>query len=91
MAGNRFGQQQQRVDPAPGIARPVREPDQKYTLILSQNLRRSLDEDCARLRRDGGVRASWSDAIRALIRQLHADESLYDAVLADLVDRANAD
>jgi hypothetical protein len=29
--------------------------------------------------------------IRSLIRQLHADESLYDTVLADLITRANAD
>jgi hypothetical protein len=38
-------------------------------------------------RRDSATRVGRSDVIRSLIRQLHADESLYDTVLADLITR----
>jgi hypothetical protein len=89
---NRFGQQQQRAEPAAVLTtRPVRVPDQKYTIFLSQSLRQSIDEDVDRLRRDSATKVGRSDVIRSLIRQLHADESLYDTVLTDLITRANAD
>lgn len=84
-APNRFAQAVQRPaqQPTTAPAAPLR---RKYTILLDQSDLRAIDEDVMRLQNASGLRVDRSEVIRALMRQLHTDESLYAEVLRGLTD-----
>ena len=81
-APNRFAQAVQR--PAQQPAASIASPRRKYTILLDQSDLRAIDEDVLRLQNASGLRVDRSEVIRALLRQLHTDESLYAEVLRSL-------
>jgi uncharacterized glyoxalase superfamily metalloenzyme YdcJ len=82
-APNRFAQAVQRPAQQPAAV-PAVPPRRKYTILLDQSDLRAIDEDVMRLQNASGLRVDRSEVIRALLRQLHTDESLYAEVLRGL-------
>ena len=84
-APNRFAQAVQRPAPQP-VAVPAPPQVRKYTILLNSTDLTAIDEDVLGLQRASGLRVDRSQVIRALLRQLHVDETLYAEVLRSLTD-----
>lgn len=82
-APNRFAAAVQRPVQQPTAVAAV-PPARKYTILLNPSDLKAIDEDVLRLQNASGLRVDRSQVIRALLRQLHADESLYAEVLRRL-------
>ena len=85
-APNRFAAAVQRPVQQQPTAVPASPPARKYTILLNPSDLKAIDEDVLRLQNATGLRVDRSQVIRALLRQLHADESLYAEVLRSLTD-----
>ena len=58
----------------------VNEPTRKYTVLLTNTVAATIDEDVLRLRRHTAKRVDRSQVVRALLELLHEDESVYAEV-----------